>query len=151
MYIPINFSEIKEAPKDEVGDVSYDPKDWGAEGFVKTLDDKYTYFVDKSRVRPIGYHFEPPEVVDVLKIVLDHKMAVGPSHNHSLGKWAASCWSVGFKCAQNYFAETLEEAVLACYNGEVLTDNITPFYWGDKLGWTRGTVKGAINEYKATE
>lgn len=65
--------------------------------------------------------------MNTLEIIEKHKIAVSPSHNNSLGKWVASCWSVGFTIPEAYFAETLEEAVMKCYQDVVIDRNITEY------------------------
>ena len=65
--------------------------------------------------------------MNILEIIEKHKIAVSPSPNNSLGRWAANCWSVGFTIPENYFGDTLEEAVLKCYNDVVVNRNITEY------------------------
>ena len=85
------------------------------------------YLVLPQRVYPVGYvpYDEPKE--DVLELIRKHKIVVSPSHNNSLGKWMASCLSVGFTIPELYFGETLEEAVLKCYQDVVIDRNITEY------------------------
>lgn len=65
--------------------------------------------------------------MNILEIIKEHKIAVSPSHNNSLGKWMASCWSVGFTIPEAHFAETFEEAVMNCYEDVVIKRNITEY------------------------
>lgn len=65
--------------------------------------------------------------INILELIKQHKIAVSPSHNNSLGKWVACCWSVGFTIPESYFAETPEEAVINCYNDVVVLRNITEY------------------------
>ena len=65
--------------------------------------------------------------MNILELIRDHKIAVSPSHNYSLGKWVACCWSVGFCIPEAYFGETIEEAVMKCYNDVVVDRNIPQY------------------------
>lgn len=65
--------------------------------------------------------------MDVLELIKQHDIAVSPSHNHSLGRWAACCWSVGFALPRTYYGSTLEEAVTACYTDAVVKRNIPQY------------------------
>lgn len=125
--IAVPFSETKGTPKDEDGEVLWNPLKWPQKGFVRDSEDGYLYLVLPQRVYPVGFFpFAEPEM-DLLGIIRDHKIAVSPSHNHSLGKWMASCHSVGFTMPEAYFGETLEEAVLKCHQDVVVNRNITEY------------------------
>lgn len=75
--------------------------------------------------------------MNLIDIIEHHKIAVSPSHNNSLGLWTASCWSVGFCMPEAYFGNTLEEAVLKCYNDVVINRNIPQY------SITHGIIKHA--------
>ena len=125
--IAVPFSEIKGTPKTKDKDTSWNPLHWSQKGFVRDSEDGYLYLVLPVRVYPVGYFPYSEPKVDILKIIKDHKIAVSPSHNNSLGKWMASCWSVGFTIPEAYFAETMEEAVMNCYQDVVILRNITEY------------------------
>ena len=125
--IAVPFSETKGTPKTKDGDTSWNPLHWSQKGFVRDSEDGYLYLVLSTRVYPVGYYPYAEPKLDILALIRDHKIAVSPSHNHSLGKWMASCHSIGFTIPEAYFAETLEEAVLNCYEDVVVKRNITEY------------------------
>jgi len=125
--IAVPFSEIKGTPKDKDGDTSWNPLNWSQKGFVRDLEDGYLYLVLPARVYPVGFFPYSEPRVDILELIREHKIAVSPSHDYSLGKWAANCWSVGFAIPRAYFGDTLEEAVLKCYQDVVVERNIPQY------------------------
>lgn len=75
--------------------------------------------------------------MNILELIREHEIAISPSHNYSLGKWVACCWSVGFCIPEAYFGNTIEEAVLKCYNDVVINRNIPQY------SITHGIIKHA--------
>ena len=125
--IAVPFSETKGTPKDKDGDTSWNPLHWPQKGFVRDSEDGYLYLVLPQRVYPVGFFPYAEPKPDILELIEKHKIQVGPSHNNSMGKWSANCWSVGFAIPRQYFGETLEEAVLACYQDAVVRRNIPEY------------------------